>query len=57
MGAGAAAIAQVVPEVRERLPDIPGFVATLHLMGVPLCCSTDREVEERRHDRFQRQSI
>jgi hypothetical protein len=30
-----------------------GFVATFHLRGVPLCCSTDREVEERRHDRLQ----
>jgi hypothetical protein len=27
-----------------------GSVATLHSMGIPLCCSTDREVEERWHD-------
>ena len=31
-----------------------GFVATLHVRGVPLCCSPDREVEERRYDRLQR---
>jgi len=28
------------------------FCATFHLRDVPLRCSTDREVEERRHDRF-----
>ena len=29
-----------------------GFVASFHLRDVPLCCSTDFEVEERRHDRL-----
>jgi hypothetical protein len=29
-----------------------GFVATFHLRGVPLRFFTDREVEEREHDRF-----
>jgi hypothetical protein len=30
-----------------------GFVAPLHAIGVPLCCSPDCEVEERRYDRLQ----
>jgi hypothetical protein len=34
-----------------------GFIAIPHLMNVLLCFSTDREVEERRHDLLQEQSI
>ena len=29
-----------------------GFVATLHMRGVPLCCSPDREVDEGGEDRL-----
>jgi hypothetical protein len=36
---------------------ILGFVASFHLMELPLCFSPDHEVEERRHDRLQGQSI
>jgi hypothetical protein len=34
-----------------------GSVASFHLRGVPLCCSTEREVEERRYDEFQGEPI
>jgi len=30
-----------------------GSVASFHLRGVPLCCSTKREVEEQRDDELQ----
>jgi len=34
-----------------------GFVAILHLRGVPLCYFTKRGVEERRHDELQGEPI
>ena len=36
---------------------IEGFVASFHLRGVPLCCSPEREVEEKRHDELQGEPI
>lgn len=42
---------------RGRVVVQKGFVATFPLRGVPLCCSPNREVEERRHDRLQGESI
>ena len=39
------------------LRTINGFVASFHLRGIPLCFSTNREVEERWHDRLQGESI
>ena len=43
--------------LRPRLARRRGFVATFHLRGISLCFSTDREVEERRHDRLQREPL
>ena len=34
-----------------------GFVATLPVRGNPLCCSPEREVEERRYDALQGEPI
>src|SRR5215813_7306373 len=34
----------------ERANVLGGFVASFHLRSVPLCCLTEDEVEERRHD-------
>jgi len=45
------------PGLRREAGELQGSVATLHLKDVPLCCSPDREVEERRYDRLQGQPI
>ena len=36
---------------------LTGSVASFHLRDVPLCCSTEREVEEKRYDELQGEPI
>ena len=49
---------ELPPALKELFPRSGGgFVATFHLRSATLCFSTDGEVEERRHDRLQGQSI
>jgi hypothetical protein len=38
----------------SHMIEAAGFVASFHLMDLPLCFSTSRDVEEGRYDRLQR---